>query len=175
MTPARRLTCASERSRWNGVGSTRSIGKRGEDLPVAAERVAEDREDRSAVLFDLACAASRLGAGGDPEATSARREPSRGGSLRSSFSAAASHAFRAELYCHGRWTLRTRVRQRLADPTPGRSRSARCGSGPYLAADAPAPLRARSTTPSGDGVRRLGQAREPQPDEFLQGRATRCR
>ena len=53
MTPVSRLTCASERSRWKGVGSTLVDRQGGQDLPVAAERVAVGAERRAAVLLDL--------------------------------------------------------------------------------------------------------------------------
>ena len=161
MTSVSRLTWASERSRWKGVGATFADRQRRQDLPVAAQRVAEDREDRAAVLLDLRRNSS-TGAGGEPEATSSAGNPLeaslafflRGGivSKRPGYIVTAGCDTTAR-------ALADHAGRRSRGPAEDRAVSAAHGAAPLRA---PGPGRRRRH-------RRLGQAREPQPDQLLQG------
>ena len=58
------LTCASDASRWYGVGSTRSTGSADEQQRRAAERIAVAADDRAAVGLDLGGEPIEIGAAG---------------------------------------------------------------------------------------------------------------
>ena len=52
-TPISRLTCASDGSRWYGVGSTAGDRQRHDQQRLAAERIAVAAEHGAAVVLDL--------------------------------------------------------------------------------------------------------------------------